>query len=167
MPRRLRKEEVVTVQVLAEKGQNHCEIGRVLGVTGGTVRYHLRRAAAGAEDRRKQRVFKAGGLSEVIAAWFAAGSMVVPPKKDDEEADYEHGCAHNYLPFYKLLPLTGLGLAPKLEEHQGRTHGRGARPLYDGLMKLRVEQTSGPNGRPRRGGKTRSRARQPARIGPA
>jgi transposase len=72
MPRRLRKEEVVTVQVLAEKGQNHCEIGRVLGVTEGTVRYHLRRAAAGVEDGRKQRVFKAGRLGEVIAAWFAA-----------------------------------------------------------------------------------------------
>jgi transposase len=72
MPRRLRKEEVVTVQVLAEKGQNHCEIARVMGVTEGTVRYHLRRAAVGAEDRRQQRVYKAEALSEVIAAWFAA-----------------------------------------------------------------------------------------------
>jgi hypothetical protein len=35
MPRRLREEEVVTVQVLAEKGQNHCEIARVLGITEG------------------------------------------------------------------------------------------------------------------------------------
>lgn len=41
------------MQVLAEKGQNHCEIARVMGVTEGTVRYHLRRA--GAVDRRKQR----------------------------------------------------------------------------------------------------------------
>jgi transposase len=72
MPRRLRKEEVVTVQVLAEKGQNHCEIGRVLGVTEGTVRYHLRRASAGAKDRRKERAFKAESLSEVIAAWYTA-----------------------------------------------------------------------------------------------
>jgi len=45
MPVRLRREEIVTIQVLAEKGQNHCEIGRRLGVTEGTVRYHLRRAA--------------------------------------------------------------------------------------------------------------------------
>lgn len=72
MPRRLREEEVVTVQVLAEKGQNHCEIARVLGVTEGAVRYHLRRAATGAQDRRGEKVFKAERLGEVIAAWFAA-----------------------------------------------------------------------------------------------
>jgi hypothetical protein len=47
-------------------------IGRVLGVTEGTVRYHLRRASAGAKDRRKERAFKAESLSEVIAAWYTA-----------------------------------------------------------------------------------------------
>ena len=55
MPRRLSKEEIVTVRVLAEKGENHCAIGRRLGVTEGTVRYHLRRVAEGAEDGRKSR----------------------------------------------------------------------------------------------------------------
>ncbi len=45
MPRRLRKEEIVTIRVLAEKGQNHCQVARSLGVSEGTVRYHLRRAA--------------------------------------------------------------------------------------------------------------------------
>jgi hypothetical protein len=68
MPR-LRKEEVVTVRVLAEKGQNHCEIARTVGVTEGTVRYHLRRAAEGAEDGRKDKPFKAEGVAAVIAAW--------------------------------------------------------------------------------------------------
>ena len=51
MPVRLRREEIVTIEVLAEKGQNHCEIARTLGVTEGTVRYHLRRAAESASGR--------------------------------------------------------------------------------------------------------------------
>jgi hypothetical protein len=43
MARRLRGEEVMTIRVLAEKGQNHCEIARTLGVTEGAVRYRPRR----------------------------------------------------------------------------------------------------------------------------
>lgn len=68
---RLSKEEVVTIQVLAEKGQNHCEIARVVGVTEGTVRYHLRRVAEGAEDGRLAKPFKAESMGAVIAAWHA------------------------------------------------------------------------------------------------
>jgi transposase len=70
MPIRLRREEVVTIQVLSEKGENHCQVARVLGVTEGTVRYHLRRAAEGAEDGRRDQPFKAEAVAEVIAAWF-------------------------------------------------------------------------------------------------
>jgi transposase len=71
MPVRLSKEEVVTIRVLAERGQNHCAIARTMGVTESTVRYHLRRAAAGAEDGRRDKPQRAATLSEVIAAWFA------------------------------------------------------------------------------------------------
>jgi transposase len=71
MGRRLRREEIVTIQVLAEKGQNHCQIARALGVTEGTVRYHLKRQAEGAEDGRKERPFKAEALAEVINCWHA------------------------------------------------------------------------------------------------
>jgi len=71
MPLRLTKEEVVTIRVLAEKGQNHCEIARALGVTEGTVRYHLRRAADGAEDGRRLKPFQAEPMAKVIAAWHA------------------------------------------------------------------------------------------------
>jgi hypothetical protein len=39
MPRYLSQEEIVTIQVLAERGQNHCEIGRTVGVTESTVRW--------------------------------------------------------------------------------------------------------------------------------
>lgn len=43
MSQRLSKEEGVTIRVLAEKGMNHCEIGRWLGATEGAVRHYLRR----------------------------------------------------------------------------------------------------------------------------
>jgi DNA-binding NarL/FixJ family response regulator len=44
MPCRLRTEEVVTIRVLTEKGASHCQVARTLGLSEGTVRYHLRRA---------------------------------------------------------------------------------------------------------------------------
>ena len=72
MPCRLRGEEVVTIQVLAEKGVSHCGIARTLGVNEGTVRYPLRRAAEGAEDGRKRQPHRAAGLAEVIRTWMEA-----------------------------------------------------------------------------------------------
>ena len=79
MPVRLRREEIVTIEVLAEKGQNHCEIAPTLGVTEGTVRYHLRRAAAAAaEDGRANKEFRAEGVGELIRAWFAERVGLTP-----------------------------------------------------------------------------------------
>jgi transposase len=71
MPVRLSQEEVVTIRVLASKGQNHCEIARTVGVTESTVRYHLRRSAEGAADGRREKDQKAETMAEVIVAWHA------------------------------------------------------------------------------------------------
>ena len=78
MPIYLRREEIMTIKVLTEKEQNHCEIARTLGVTEGAVRYHLRRTAQGAQslhrtcsgDGRKDRPFKAEALTGVIQVWM-------------------------------------------------------------------------------------------------
>lgn len=70
MPSRLRLEEKVTIGVLAEKGAKNTEIASVLGVSEGTVRYHLRRAAGNAEDGRKKN-FKAEQFKDVIEEWVA------------------------------------------------------------------------------------------------
>ena len=70
MARRLRREEVVTIQVLAEKGEAKRQIARTLGVSEGTVRYHLRRAEAGAVDGRQGKPFRAQGLGDVIDGWW-------------------------------------------------------------------------------------------------
>lgn len=79
MPVRLGQEEVVTIRVLAGKGQNHCEIARTVGATESTVRYHLRRSAEGAEDGRQDKPQRAETLAEVIAAWHAERGDEVRP----------------------------------------------------------------------------------------
>jgi transposase len=66
----LRPEDIVTIQVLQEKGTPGRAIARTLGVTEGAVRYHLRRRAEGAVDGRRNKPFKAATVSDVIAAWM-------------------------------------------------------------------------------------------------
>jgi transposase len=70
MPCRLRREEIVTIGVLAEHGQPNTVIAEQLGVTESTVRYHRRRLEAGATDGRKNRPYKALEHAEAIEAWM-------------------------------------------------------------------------------------------------
>jgi len=67
MPCRLRREEVVAIQVLAKKGVANTEIGRKLGVSEGDVRYHIKRK--GAPDGRKDKHFLAEKFAEKIKHW--------------------------------------------------------------------------------------------------
>jgi transposase len=107
MPCHLRREEVVTLRVLAEKGKTKTEIGRTLGVTEGTVRYHLRRAEQGATDGRKDRPHKAEQVAGVIEAWYEMNKNEPRPINVKElwehlvhEHDYE-GSYKSVLRFYR------------------------------------------------------------------
>ena len=71
MPCRLSREEIVTIGVLAEKQETRSGIARTLGVTEGAVRYHLRRAAHGATDGRKDKPRRAAEWAEAIKTWIA------------------------------------------------------------------------------------------------
>ena len=51
MERRLREEEVVTIEVLHERGMSNRGIARQLGVTEHAVRYRLRRRSEGRPER--------------------------------------------------------------------------------------------------------------------
>lgn len=72
MPCRLSREEIVTIGVLAEKQETRSGIARTLGVTEGAVRYHLRRAAQGVVDGRKDKPRRAAECAEAIKTWIAA-----------------------------------------------------------------------------------------------
>lgn len=67
----LRREEVVTIEVLSAKQVPSRAIARQLGVTESTVRYHLRRSREGAVDGRRDKVFAAAAFADVIDAWRA------------------------------------------------------------------------------------------------
>jgi transposase len=71
MGRRLREEEVMTIEVLHERGCANREIARQLGIDEKAVRYRLARRASGATDGRSDKPFRAEGLQAVIGHWLA------------------------------------------------------------------------------------------------
>lgn len=98
MPSRLRREEVVTIEVLDEKGEPKREIARTLGVSEGTVRYHLRRKAAGAVDGRAK-PFAAEAFAGPISSWVAAHAKDARPVNTRELHEHlraEHGYGFSY-----------------------------------------------------------------------
>jgi transposase len=64
---RLRAEEIVTLNVLADKGSTNSEIARLLGVTEGAVRYQL---AKPADSNGNAKAYKAHAFAEVIDHWM-------------------------------------------------------------------------------------------------
>jgi transposase len=68
---KLTREQIVTIEVLQQRGQAATHTARILGVTEGTVRYHRRRARDGAVDgRQKRSQIEALGLADVVAHWW-------------------------------------------------------------------------------------------------
>jgi transposase len=56
--------------VLVEKGESKVSVARRLGVSEGTVRYHLKRELEGAGDGRKGKPMKAEGVAEMVKAFM-------------------------------------------------------------------------------------------------
>lgn len=76
---KLGKDEIVTLQVLKEKGESNREIGRRLGVSEGAVRYHLRRQRSSAGDgRRKTCLIVKLGLEQVVEHWWQTQVELLP-----------------------------------------------------------------------------------------
>jgi transposase len=68
---KLSKEHIVTIKVLRERGERNCSIARTLGVTEGTVRYHLGRSRDGAKDgRHKVFLIDKLDLGEAVNRWW-------------------------------------------------------------------------------------------------
>src|SRR3954465_2071317 len=66
---RLDSEARMTIKALAGRGTTRSEIARLLGVTEGAVRHHLRRMAAGRADGRSLRSQAAESQAEAIEHW--------------------------------------------------------------------------------------------------
>src|SRR3954447_26766148 len=72
------REQIVTIKVLQQRGHSQSQTARILGVSEGAVRYHLRRARDGATDRRqKPSRIEQRGLAEVVAHWWQAQAEVL------------------------------------------------------------------------------------------
>jgi transposase len=70
---KLTREQLVTIEVLQQRGQSHRQTAHLLGVSEGAVRYHLRRARDGAADgRQKPSRITQLGLVEVVDHWWQA-----------------------------------------------------------------------------------------------
>ena len=72
MARRLRPEEIVTIEVLSKQGVPKRAIARTLGITEGAVRYQLRRPLDGRRDRRRSKPFQEKRLLPLMDEWMAA-----------------------------------------------------------------------------------------------
>lgn len=98
MPNRLSSEEVVTIKVLAEKGERKTQIARALGVSEGTVRYHLRRLEDGTEDGRRDKPFVAERYAVAIEDWVTTQRTDRPinVRELHEHLVEEHDYAHSY-----------------------------------------------------------------------
>ena len=76
---KLNTEEIVTIQVLKQKGESNRAIAQRLGVVESVVRYHLKRNATGGRDgRKKQTLITNLGLGEVVRHWWQAQTEALP-----------------------------------------------------------------------------------------
>src|SRR3954470_23613203 len=73
----LTREQIATIEVLQQRGQSQRHTARILGVSEGAVRYHLRRAHDGADDGRQMpsRIEQLG-LAEAVAPWWQAQTEI-------------------------------------------------------------------------------------------
>ena len=79
---KLTREQIVTIAVLQQRGQSQCQTARILGVSEGAVRYHLRRAREGTADgRQKPSQIEQLGLTEAVAHWWQAQVEVLGPQR--------------------------------------------------------------------------------------
>jgi transposase len=147
MGRRLRREEIVTIEVLAEKEQNHCEIARTLGVTEGTVRHHLKRAAEGARDGRKDRPYRAEEVAEAIAQWVEEHEATHAKRPVNVQELWEHLVrAHGYPGSYRsvLRYMRAYYPKPKIRTYRRVETPPGAQTQTDWAEYPRVDVGEGP-----------------------
>lgn len=107
---KLTREQIVTIRVLHQRSQSQSETARILGVSEGAVRYHLRRAREGATDgRRKRSRIEQLDLAKAVAQWWQGQVEVLgqqrPPSIQllHEFLRAEHGYEGSYKSVRKFV----------------------------------------------------------------
>jgi transposase len=78
----LTTEQIVTIQVLHERGRSQRQTAQLLGVSEGAVRYHLRRTRDGAVDgRQKPSRIEQLDLVEAVAHWWLDQVEILGPQR--------------------------------------------------------------------------------------
>jgi transposase len=146
---KLRREELVTLAVLAKHGQSNGQIAEVLGVTEGAVRYHRRRQ--GRADGRRDKPAKAQAVAGIIAAFVqqtaAADGGSVMDRPINVRVLYERLCAeHGYGGSYKsvLRYVRSHYPAPKLRPYRRVETPPGAQAQLDWGTVTDVDVGAGP-----------------------
>lgn len=105
MERRLREEEVVTIEVLHERGMSNRGIARQLGVSEHAVRYRLRRRSEGRPDGRAAKPLSAEPWSASIAQWMGSSETYrgVNGRALYEWLVAEHGYPGSYKAIQRFL----------------------------------------------------------------
>lgn len=99
MPCRLSKEEIVALRVLGGKNMRKTRIAATLGVSEGTVRYHLKRQEQAAVDGRQNKPQRAEECAGIIENWFESRKDHRRPVNILELHDYleqEYGYEGSY-----------------------------------------------------------------------
>ncbi len=100
---RLTREEIVAMGIMVERGQSKSSTARLMGVTEGTVRYHVGRLKSVAADgRRKPFLIERLGLDVAVREWWYAQEAILGTKRPPsvrslfEYLGDEHDYAHSY-----------------------------------------------------------------------
>jgi transposase len=107
---KLTREQIVTIEVLKQRGQSQCQTAGILGVSEGAVRYHLRRTRDEATDgRQKPSRIEQLGLAEAVAYWWQTQVEILggnrPPSVEllHEFLRAEHGYTGSYKSVRKFV----------------------------------------------------------------
>ena len=110
---KLRKDEIVTLHVLKEKGESNRAVADRLGVSEGAVRYHLRRRKTEAVDGRAKRcLIEKAGLTAAVEHWWRTQTGVLPEDRPPNVCELwmhlvdEHSYAGSYKSVRKYVRKT-------------------------------------------------------------
>lgn len=156
---KLNTEEIVTLQVLKDKGESNRAIARRLGIGESVVRYHLHRKAVGAEDGRKQQasLIEKLGLINVVDRWWTSQIETLPEGRSPNihrlwcllTEEYEYTGSYKSVQKYvrRLFPAAKLRAFRRIETPPGAQTqsdwmevsvdvGYGVQKLYGFIMTL-------------------------------